>query len=206
MKKLMMVAMAFIVAASSICAADMYEKNAKKAAKEMTSGKKEPVWMVAPGAQPLEMQLAKSFRMQDELNDEGEPKWIMAEAMSIGENYDGAKMQALTLSIQQLAQKIQTSVATELKTEGGNQQLGADEAATALKTVMSSTQWVTNTIGKVITVVECYQILPNKNRNVRVIIAYNEKKAKDNAKKALREELIKEGHEISAQMDKLLGN
>lgn len=200
-----MVAMALIVAVCSVSAADIYVKKANKEAKQMKSGKKEPAWMVAPGDQPLEMQLAKSYRMKDEMTDDGEEKWIMAEAMSVGENYDGAKMQALTLAIQQLAQKIQTSVAAEIKSAGGNKQLGADDAATALETVMGSTQWITNTIGKVTTVVECYQILPNKSRNVRVVIAYNEKRAKEGAKKALREELSKEGSEISDKLDKLLG-
>lgn len=206
MKKFLMAAMAIIIATSSIFAADMYEKKAIKKAKEMTSGKKEPAWMVAPGAQPLEMQLAKNYRMQDEMTDEGEPKWIMAEAMSIAENYDFAKTQALTMAIQELARKIQTTIATEIKTAGGNKQLGPDDAATALEVTMSGTQWVTNTIGKVVTVVECYQILPNRNRNVSITIAYNEKRATDMAKQALRDELIKEGKEIGKQLEQFLNS
>ena len=204
MKKLMMVAMAFIIATSSVFAADMYEKKANKVAKEMKSGKKESAWMVAPGGQPLEMQLAKSYRMKDELTDEGEPKWIMAEAMSVAESYDFAKTQAMTMAIQSLAQQIQTTIAAEITTTGGNKQLGPEEAATALQVVMSGTQWVTNTIGKVVPVVECYQILANKNRNVSVTIAYSEKRAVNGAKQALREELLKKGQELSVELDQLL--
>ncbi len=213
MKKLMMVAMAVIVAMSSVYAADDFAKRAKKEAKLMKSGKdagntdKIP-WAVAPGVLPLEMQLEEEYRMRKEKNDEGEKKWIFAGQMSIGENYDGAKMQALTLAINELAQQIQTTVANQITTAGGNLQGGGelpkDEAATALKTVMGSTQWITNTISRVNIIVECYQILRNKNYRVRLTIAYNEKKALDGAKKSLRDELLKEGQELSKEMNKLL--
>ena len=198
--------MALIVATSVAFAADSIEKKAKKVAKEMTSGKKEPAWKVAPGALPLEMQLEESYRMELERNDEGEKKWIIGRAMSIGENYDGAKMQALTLAIQNIAQQVQTTVAAQIETAVGNKQLAPDEAATATETVLGGTQWIANTIGKVTKVVECYQILPNKNRNVSLVVAYSERKAMDNAKKALREELLKEGHEISNKLDNLLSH
>ncbi len=204
MKKLLLVAMTLIIATGVCFSADKYEKRAKKEAKQMMSGKKEPAWQVAPGKQPLDMQLAKAYRMEEEMTDEGEQKWIIGTAMSVGENFDGAKMQATTLAIQEIARTIQTMVAAEFKSDGGNKQLGSDDAATAIQTVMGGTQWVMNTIGRTIPVVECYQILPNKNKNVRITIAYNEKTARDRAKKALREELIKQGVEINGKLDTIL--
>lgn len=206
MKKLMMVAMAIIVATGACFSADKFEKRAKKEAKQMMSGKKEPAWQVAPGKQPLDMQLAKAYRMEEELTDEGEPKWIIGTAMSIGENFDGAKMQATTLAIQEIARSIQTTVAAEIQSTGGNQQLAADEAATAVKMVLGGSQWIMNTIGRTIPVVECYQILPNKNKNVRITIAYNVKIANERAKKALREELVKQGVEISEKLENFLND
>ncbi len=199
----MMVAMAIIVATSTVFAVD-YEKRAKKQAKAMTSGKKEPAWMVSPSAKPLDMQLEKKFRMEDEMNDEGEPKWLFSDGMSVAENYEMAKKQALSMAIENLAHTIQSSVAEQIEKSGGNQSLGPDEAASALKMVMASTQWITNTIGKVTTVVECYQRLPNKNYNVSVTIAYSEKRAKDGAKQGLREALEKEGKLLNSQIDKVV--
>ena len=203
MKKLLMVAMALLVATSTIFA-DNYEKRAKKQAKEMTSGKKEPAWMVAPSAKPLDMQLERKFRMEDEMNEEGEPKWMIADGMSVAENYEMAKKQALSMAIENLAHTIQSSVAEQIEKSGGNQSLGPDEAATALKMITASTQWITNTIGKVTTVVECYQRLPNKNYNVSVTIAYSEKRAKDGAKQGLRDALEKEGKLLNSQIDKVV--
>ena len=199
MKKLLMVAMALIVATSGIFAADKYDKQAAKEAKQRAKDG----WMVAPGAQPLEMQLAKSYRMHDEMTDDGEPKWIIGSAMTVGENYDGAKLQAMSLAINNIAQQLQTAVASEINNNVANSQLGADEAATVTKTVMGGTQWIANTIGKVITVVECYQILPNKNRNVLIEVAYSEKKARESVKQALRKELEKEGEDILKAADKI---
>ena len=177
----------------------------------MTSGKKdkvtglrEPIWRVPLGAQPLEMQLAKSYRMADEMTEDGDQKWIMADAQSVGQTYDAAKKQALSLAIGQLAQKIQSTIAEEIKTANGNSQLGKGEAASVTETVTGSTQWVTGTIKKVVTVIEAYQNLPNQNFNVRVMVAYNEQKAMSAAKEALREEMLKKGHQLSEEMKKLL--
>lgn len=204
MKKLMMVAIAIIVATGSVFAADKYEKMAKKTAKEMTSGKKEPAWMVAPSAKPLEMQLEKKYRMEDELNEEGESKWIMSEGRAIAEVYELAKKQALSMAIENLAHTIQSSVAEQIEKSGGNKSLGPDEAASAMKMVTASTQWITNTIGKVTILVECYQRLSNKNYNVSVTIAYSEKRAMDGAKQALRDALEQEGKLLNSQIDKLV--
>ena len=66
-------------------------KDAKKEAKKLTK----EGWITAPGALPLEKQLDKSYMMQMEYGDDMYPKYLMGEAMSIGENYDAAKMQAL---------------------------------------------------------------------------------------------------------------
>ena len=68
------------------------QKEAKKYAKEG--------WLVSPGALPIEKQLDKAYQMQYERDEASFPKYIMGEAMSIGENYDAAKMQALELAKQ----------------------------------------------------------------------------------------------------------
>ncbi len=203
MKKFITVAMALIIATSTVFAVN-YAKRAKQQAKQMSSGKKEPAWMVAPSAKPLEMQLEKRYTMEDEMTDEGEPKWMIEEGMAVAETYEMAKKQALSMAIENLAHTIQSTVAEKIEKSGGNQSLGPDEAATALKMVMSSTQWIANTIGKVTPIVECYQRLPNKNYNVSITIAYNEKRATEASKKALREELEKEGKLLSSQIDKVV--
>ena len=76
-------------------ASKIARKEAKKLAKQG--------WQIAPGAVPIEKQLDKSYMMQYEYEEDLFPKYIMAEAMSVGENYDAAKMQAIELAKQNLA-------------------------------------------------------------------------------------------------------
>ena len=70
---------------------------------------------------------------------------------------------------------------------------------------MSSKNLISQSIGRTIVVVECYRILPNKNREIMVRIAYNGEMAKEAAKKAVREELEKKGDDLHKQLDKVLG-
>lgn len=122
MKKIFAVAMMLLVAVSSMNAQDQKQilkerheiaklskkelnsratKSARKAAKTYVK----EGWKVAPGALPLEKQLDRAYGMQYEYDDNAYPRYIMAEAMSIGENYDAAKMQALELAKQTLQVK-----------------------------------------------------------------------------------------------------
>lgn len=161
-------------------------------------------WTTAPGALPLEKQLDKSYLMQYEFDDNGYPKFIMSEALSIGENYDGAKMQALELAKQNLAGQIQTEITALVESQVANSQLAADDAATVTKSVMASKNVISQSIGRVITVVETYRVLQNKNKEVLVRIAYNSEMAKEAAKNAVRKSLQEEADMTAEKLEKLL--
>ena len=175
--------------------AELNEKATKTARKEAKKLAKEG-WQTAPGALPLEKQLDKSYLMQQEFDEDMFPKYLMGEAMSIGENYDAAKMQALELAKQNLAGQIQTEVTALIENTVANNQLAAEEAASVTKMVSAAKNLISQRIGRVIPVVEVYRTLPNKNKEVRVYIAYNAKMAKAAAKSAIRENLEKEGDEL----------
>lgn len=183
---------------------ELNDKATKAARKEAKQLKKDG-WAAAPGALPIEKQLDKSYLMQMEYDENMYPKYIMGEAMSIGENYDGAKMQALELAKQNLAGQIQTEITALVENNVANNQLEAEEATTVTKSVMASKNLISQSIGRTITVVELYRTLGNKNKEVLVRIAYNGEMAKSIAKKALREDLEKQGDELHSKLDKLLG-
>ena len=222
MKKALFVAMALLVACTASFAQDAKEIRKerqiiqKMAKKELTAKvdkttKKEVKrlvkegWVVSPGALPLEKQLQRSFLMEMEYDDNLFPKYIMANAQSIAENYDAAKTAATSLAITNLAGQIQTEVTALIENTVANKQLAAEEAASISETVMSSKNLISQSIGRTIAVVECYRVLPNKNREVMVRIAYNGEMAKQAAKKAVREELEKKGDNLHEQLDKVLG-
>ena len=222
MKKIIMFAMAMLVACSSVFAQDAKEirkerQEIKKMAKAELSARvdkttkkeakrlKKEGWVVSPGALPMEKQLERSYLMEFEFDENLFPKYIMANAQSIGENYDAAKTAATSLAITNLAGQIQTEVTALIENTVGNQQLAAEDAASITETVMASKNLISQSIGRVITVVECYRVLDNKNREVMVRIAYNSEMAKQAVKQAVREELKKKGENLHEQLDKALG-
>lgn len=224
MKKILMVAMALIIASSATFAEQSEQKEIRKERMEIRKlGKKElnekvskttkkeanrlkkEGWVVSPGALPLEKQLERSYLMEFEYDDNMFPKYIMANAQSIGENYDAAKTAATSLAITNLAGQIQTEVSALVENTVANQQLSADEAVSITESVMAAKNLISQSIGRTITVVECYRELKNHNKEVMVRIAYNGEMAKEAAKKAVRSELEKKGENLHEQLDKALG-
>ncbi len=183
---------------------ELNEKATKAARKEAKQLKKDG-WQTAPGALPLEKQLDKSYLMQMEYDADMYPKYLMGEAMSIGENYDAAKMQALELAKQSLAGQIQTEITALVENTVSNKQLAAEDAASVTQSVMAAKNLISQSIGRTITVMEVYRTKQNKNKEVLVRIAYNGAMAKAAAKKAVRENLEKRGDDLHKKLDELLG-
>lgn len=183
---------------------DLNEKATKIARKEAKKLTKEG-WVTVPGALPLEKQLDKSYKMQMEYDEDMYPKYLMGEAMSIGENYDAAKMQALELAKQNLAGQIQTEVTALIENSVANKQLANEDAASVTQSIMGAKNLISQSIGRTITVMECYRVKTNKNKEVLVRIAYNGAMAKAAAKRAIQEELNEKSEEIHKKLDEILG-
>lgn len=183
------------------------ELNAKasKAARKEAKRLKKEGWTTTPGTLPLEKQLDNSYQMQYEYDSDMYPKYIMGEAMSVGGNYDAAKMQALELAKQNLAGQIQTEVTTLIENTVANKQMDEGDAASITQSVLTSKNLISQSLGRSIAVVETYRTLPNKNKEVLVRIAYNSDMAKKGAKEAIKKDLEKKGDELHNKLDKLLG-
>lgn len=179
-------------------------KKASKAARKEAKQLGKEGWKAAPGALPLEKQLDKSYMMQEHDNDMF-PKYLMAGAMSIGQNYDAAKMQALELAKQNLAGQIQTEVTTLIENTVANKQLEPEDAASVVQSISAGKSLISQSIGRVITVVEAYRTVSNKNKEVLVRIAYNASLAKAAAKKVVKEDLEGRGDDLHDKLDELLG-
>ena len=183
---------------------ELNEKATKTARKEAKKLSKEG-WITVPGALPLEKQLDKSYMMQKEFDEDMYPKYLMGEAMSIGENYDAAKMQALELAKQNFADQIQTEVTALIETSVSKQQIGNEEAASLTQSILAAKNLISQNIGRTITVMECYRVKNNKNKEVLIRIAYNGAMAKAAAKRAIQNELKDKSEELHKKLDKVLG-
>ena len=184
--------------------AELSEKATKTARKEAKRLAKEG-WKTTPGVLPLEKQLDKSYLMQMEYDENMFPKYLMGEAMSVGENYDAAKMQALELAKQNLAGQIQTEVTALIENSVANKQLANEDAASVTQSIMEAKNLISQSIGRTIIVMECYRAKTNKNKEVLVRIAYNGAMAKTAAKRAIQDELKSKGEDLQKKLDQLLG-
>lgn len=222
MKKVLFFAMAMLVACTASFAQDakeiMKERQAiqKMAKKELEAKvgkttKKEAKklakegWDVVPGALPMAKQLERKYTMEMEYDDTLFPKYIIATAQSVGENYDAAKTAATSIAMTNLAGQIQTEVTALVENTVANKQLAPEEAASVVESVMASKNLISQSIGRVITVVELVRQLDNKNTVVQIHIAYNGEMAKEAAKKAVRQDLESKGKKLHDQLDKALG-
>lgn len=183
---------------------ELNEKATKTARKDAKKLKKEG-WITVPGALPLEKQLDKSYMMQMEYDEDMYPKYLMGEAMSIGENYDAAKMQALELAKQNLAGQIQTEVTALIENSVANEQLANEDATSVTQSIMGAKNLISQSIGRTIIVMECYRVKTNKNKEVLVRIAYNGAMAKAAAKRAIQDELKSKSDDLQKRLDQLLG-
>lgn len=222
MRKLFVCAFAFLCLAANVSAqtakdirkerqeirkaskSELNEKATKTARKDAKKLKKEG-WITVPGALPLEKQLDKSYMMQMEYDEDMYPKYLMGEAMSIGENYDAAKMQALELAKQNLAGQIQTEVTALIENSVANKQLANEDAASVTQSIMGAKNLISQSIGRTIIVMECYRVKTNKNKEVLVRIAYNGAMAKAAAKRAIQGELKSKSEDLQKKLDQLLG-
>ncbi len=176
-------------------------KTARKEAKKLVK----EGWMSTPGALPLDKQLDKSYIMQYEFTNDMYPKYIMGEAMSIGGNYDAAKMQALELAKQNLAGQIQTEVTTLIENIVANKQMDEADAASITQSISAAKNIISQNIGQTIPVIELYRTLPNNNKEVMVRIAYNSEMAKKMLKDAIKQDLGEKGEILQNKLNNLLG-
>lgn len=183
---------------------ELNAKAGKAARKEAKTLKKEG-WRCAPGALPIEKQLDKAYLMQYQYAPDGFPEYVMAEAMSTGGNYDAAKMQALELAKQNLAGQIQTEITALIENTVANEQMDQSTAASITRSVLASKNLISQSIGRVIPVVEVYRAVNGNDREVLVRIAYSQEMAKDAAKKAVKKELEERGDALHGKLDELLG-
>lgn len=183
---------------------ELNQKASKAARKDAKRLSKEG-WTTAPGALPLEKQLDKSYMMQYQYDSDGFPEFIFGEATSIGGNYDAAKMQALELAKQNLAGQIQTEITALIENTVANEQLDQSDAASITRSVAASKNLISQSIGRIIPVVETYRVVNGNQREVRVYIAYNKEMAKATAKRAITQDLNQRGENLHGKLDTLLG-
>ena len=171
----------------------------KRSAKDYTKDG----YYVAVGAPSIERQLTNGLLKEQEVDETGFPKYIVATGRSVGETQIAAKLQATETAKLELAGTLATNVAALIENNIANAQLNQEEAASVTKTVAAAKNMIAQEIGRVITLVEMYKDI-NKNIEANVRIAYNSEMAMEAAKKVVRKQLEDETKLLQDKLDKLM--
>ena len=160
-------------------------------------------YYVAVGAPSIERQLTNGLLKEQETDETGFPKYIVATGRSVGESQIAAKLQATETAKLELAGTLATNVAALIENNIANAQLNQQEAASVTKTVAASKNMIAQEIGRIITLVEMYKDI-NKNIEANVRIAYNSEMAMEAAKKVVRKQLESETNVLQDKLEKLM--
>ncbi len=175
----------------------------KTATKEAKKLEKEG-WRAPAGDLPIAKQLDRSYNMAYEINENGEPKYIMATTISVGQTQIATKTQAEEAAKQSIASRINSEVAGLVKNMISNNQLNSEEGKSVTETITSSQSLISARLGRIITVVSLYRHLENKNVEVQVRCACNYDEVIKNTLNTVTEELRKDSKELADKLEKIL--
>ncbi len=182
---------------------ELKEKASKAARKEAKTLKKQG-WAVSPGAIPMEKQLDRSYMFELDVDDEMNPVYVIGNGQSIGENYDAAYIQATELARMDLAGNIGSEATSLIDNLVANKQLAQEQAASITTTMMESKTIFSQKLGRVQVAVSLNRVLKNGNKEVMVRLVAKESSIKEIAKQAIRDELEKDGKELSEELKTIL--
>jgi hypothetical protein len=160
-------------------------------------------YKVAVGAPAIERQLVDAWLKQQETDENGYPRFIVASASSVGETQIAAKLQANEAAKLDLAGQIATNVAALIENSIANSQLNTEEAASVTKTVAASKSIIAQELGRTLPLVEMYRNIGN-NMEANVRIAYSHEMAMETAKKAIRKSLEEETEILQDKLEQLM--
>lgn len=172
------------------------KKEAKKYEKEG--------WKVFPGNPPIGQQLNNSFGKQAETDDEGFPKWIIANGSSVAQTQAAAEMQAIELAKNNLVGLLETQMKSVVESDVSNNQLNATDAATITKTIQVSANRVSKKLGMVQPLLKIYRSVGVKNTEVQVQIGYNYALARKQVLEEMKQELQLETDDVRKRYEKFL--
>jgi hypothetical protein len=158
---------------------------------------------VAVGAQSIERQLTNAMLKEQETDQTGYPKYIVATGQAVGETQIAAKLQATEFAKLELAGTLASNIAALMESNIANAGLNREDAASVTKIAAASKNIIAQEIGRIITLVEMYKDI-NKNIEANVRIAYNSEMAIEAAKKVIRKELEDKTNVLQDKLDKLM--
>lgn len=190
-----MMLLGITLGASAQTASELKTKASKEAKKQAKVYQKQG-WEIAPGAIPLERQLDRSYLMEFDMDLDMQSKYAFGEAISTGQFYDAAKLQASELAKSDLVGKISSEITRLVETQVKTKQLPEDQAQSVAAATEKSKSLVIQRLGAITPVLELHRKLKNGNVEVMIRYAYNRERAVNQAVKEIDESLKGQGIEV----------
>lgn len=179
-------------------------KDAKKQSKEL----KKQGWTVPAGERSIEQQITESQYLSAELmtDENGAPtkRFIQHTGVSTAGTYNAAYAAGRSNAQVEIANMLETEIATAMQGKLDNAQQNAVNATTVEKFNQRIKAIVHESLSNSIPVLAIYRMLPNNNFEVQVRIAYDKKEIAARLKRALQQELEMEGDELNGMVDDAL--
>lgn len=177
---------------------------AMKAARKEAKKARKDGWFVPPGSVPMDVQFENAWKKEFEVDDEGNPKYLVATAEAVAGTNNAADQAAMVAARNELANNLAAKVSELIETKRANDQIDQETANTLDKTISNSKTLAQAKLTNVKTAYKIYQ-RRGKNIAVQVKILYDRQEAFREAKEQIRKNLEKESDDLGEQLDDILG-
>ncbi len=185
--------------------AALKEKASKDARKEAKRLQKEG-WQAFPGGLPMDKQVDRVYMFLESYDDDMNPQYVDGSGTATGESYAAAQAQATELARLDLATKIGSEATGIIDNMLGNKMLANDQAASVTTYLSENKTIFSQKLGRVQTPLQLRRELKNKNKEVTVRMVAKRADIVEIAKQAIRDELEKDGKQLSDELKAYFGN
>ena len=184
---------------------ELKEKASKDARKEAKRLQKEG-WQAFPGGLPMDKQVDRVYMYLESFDDDLNPQYVDGSGTATGESYAAAQAQATELARIELASKIGSEATGIIDNMLGNKMLANDQAASVTTYLSENKTIFSQKLGRVQTPLQLRRELKNKNKEVTVRLVAKRSDLQEIAKQAIREQLEKDGKQLSDELKAYFGN
>jgi hypothetical protein len=181
------------------------EKASKDARKEAKRLQKEG-WQAFPGGLPMDKQVDRVYMYLESFDDDLNPQYVDGSGTATGESYAAAQAQATELARIELASKIGSEATGIIDNMLGNKMLANDQAASVTTYLSENKTIFSQKLGRVQTPLQLRRELKNKNKEVTVRMIAKRADILEIAKQAIRDQLEKDGKQLSDELKAYFGN
>lgn len=153
---------------------------------------------------PIETQLLEFYVKKNKVDEDGNPKYLVATMISTGQTYAAAQMTGQSQAKIRLAKQISGNVMAQFKSELANKSESSIDATSVDVAMEKASELTAQRLGQMIVAEEYYKVLPNNYYEYHVILLYDRAMVGKVMLEDLRNELQKRLNQWTPEYEKIL--